>query len=206
MKNIKAIKSASVIGVVAGVMMLSGCGEQVANMKDDVTNKIDEGKGIVGGLQDAMKNGVAMKCVSSEDDWVTYTNGTNMRTEGTENGKKQIMVMTEGVTYLWEEGSTTGEKMDPKCFDAMMPENMDMEMPEDEIFEDEFTVESLEAEEEAGKISCSAATDADFSIPKNITFTDQCDIMKKELEKFKEQMPNMPGMDGLPEIPNMPQM
>lgn len=202
MKKVSIMKGFVFVGLVAGVIMLSGCGEkvnQLKDVKDDVTSKVEEGrelvddsKGLVGGLKDAMKNGVAMKCESKDDDWVTYTNGKNMRSEGMEDGKKQNMLMVDGVTYTWEEGSATGMKMDKKCLEDFQKE---MGFGQGDIveqqYEDEFTFEELEAEEAEGGIKCSPSTDADFSVPSNIKFEDQCKMLKEQMQGFKEQMKNM---------------
>jgi len=207
MRKVNVIKGLAFMGLAAGVITLSGCGEkvdQLKDMKNDVTSKIDDGKqmvdenkGMLGGLKDAMKNGVAMKCESTKDDWVTYTNGKKMRSEGTEDGKKQNMLMIDGVTYTWEEGSATGMKIDSKCFEDMQAD-MDLpDMSDEEFAEDEFTFEDLETEEEAGSVKCAPSTEADFSIPSDIKFEDQCKIMKEQMKGFEEQMKNMP------EIPSM---
>lgn len=202
MKKIKLTKSFMMVGLVVGVVVLGGCGEkvnQLKDMKDDVTSKvesgkkmIDDGKGLVGGLKDAMKNGVSMKCVSGEDEWVTYTNGKNIRSEGLEDGKTRVVLVTGGVTYTWDKATKMGVKMDKDCLSDLQGET-NIEQPGMTEQEDgwDFSVEKLEAEEASGSMKCTPATDADFSVPSDVTFKDQCKIFKAQMGEYKEQMKEM---------------
>jgi len=183
------------------VIVLAGCGEGVSQMKNDVTSTIEEGKqmvdnggGFVGGLKDAMKNGVAMKCINTDIDgeWVTYTNGKKFRSEGIEAGKTQVVLVTDGVSYMWEKGAKTGQKIDMNCIKNFQK---DMGIPDYEEADDmdfDYTPEELEAEEASGKLNCSPATDANFSVPTDVEFTDQCQVMKKQMEGLKTQLQSMP--------------
>jgi len=209
MKKVQIIKSFALVGLMAGVVMLSGCGEKVTqlkDMKDDVTSKVesgkkmvDEGKGMMGGLKDAMKNGVAMKCESKGDDWVTYTNGKEMRGEGTEDGASQAMLVTSGVTYTWNTTTKTGFKIDKKCLENFQKDmNAAQGNISEQQYEKDFSFEDLEAEEEAGGIKCSPTTEADFSVPTDVKFEDQCKMMKAQMGEYEEQMKKMQN-----EIPSM---
>ncbi len=209
MKKENVVKSFIFVGLVAGVITLSGCGEKINQLKDvknDVTSKVDSGKqmvedskGMIGGLKDAMKKGVAMKCEDTENNWVTYTNGTKMRSEGMENGKKQVVLVTDGTTYTWDEATKTGFKMDKKCLENFQK---DMgfgqeDMPKQQ-YEDDFTIEELETKEETGSIKCTPSTEADFSVPSDVKFEDQCEMLKEQMAGYKEQMKKMQN-----EIPSM---
>ncbi len=181
----------------------TGCGEkidQLKDAKDNVTSKIENGKeltkdgsGFMGGLKEAMQGGVSMKCVNIDADgeWVTYTNGKKFRSEGLLNGKTQIVLVVDGASYMWEKGAKTGQKMDMKCIKDFQK---DMGMPEyveEEKMDFDYTPEKIEAEEASGKLKCTPTTDADFSIPTDITFVDQCAVMKQNMTGLKEQMKNM---------------
>ncbi len=208
MKKTSVVKSFAFVGLVAGVITLSGCGEKISQLKDvknDVTSKVDSGKqmvedskGVLGGLKNAMKNGVAMKCEDAKDDWVTYTNGTKMRAEGMENGKKQVMLFADGVTYTWDEATKTGFKMDKKCLENFQKDmGVGQEsMPDQQ--QDSFTVEDLEKKEAAGGVKCAPSTEADFSVPSDVKFEDQCEMLKQQMTGYKEQMKKMQN-----EIPSM---
>ena len=207
----KNITKGLIFGVLAvSVIALTGCGEkidQLKDAKDNVTSKIEDGKelvdagkeltkdgnGFMGGLKEAMQGGVAMKCVNTDADgeWVTYTNGKKFRSEGIEGGKTQIVLVTDGASYIWEKGAKTGQKMDMKCIKDFQKDIGMPDFTEEDEMDFDYTPEELEAEEASGKLKCTPATDADFSVPTDVTFVDQCEVMKKEMAGFKEQMQNM---------------
>ncbi len=202
MKKINPVKSFIFMGLVAGVITLSGCGEKVTKLKEvknDVTSKVESGKqivedskGMIGNLKDAMKKGVAMKCEDASSDWVTYINGTKMRSEGMEDGKKQVVLVTDGTTYTWDANTKTGFKMDKKCLEDFQK---DMGFGQDDMpkqqYEKGFTIEELETKEESGGLKCTPSTEADFSVPSDVKFEDQCKILKEQMNKYEEQMKNM---------------
>ncbi len=188
------MKKISIVVVLLMVVLFAGCGEKTQESKDaksNLINKTEESKGFMGGIKDAMKNGVAMKCETSSDEgeWVVYTNGKNMRSEGLINGKKQNILKKDEVTYAWEDGSMTGEMMDMKCIQDFQK---DLGIPDvEEAFdysEDEISYDDLEEGEKTGKTKCTPSTGGDFSVPKNIKFIDQCKVMKEQMSGIREQM------------------
>ena len=187
------MKKISLIAILFAATLFAGCGDKVQELKDtknNISSKVEEGKSLVGGLKDAMKNGVTMKCTGDDEDgtWVTYTNGKNFRTEVTTEGKQQRIIMKDNVSYVWEKDAKTGIKMDKKCMEDFQKSlGIDIETFEDDNFG--FTSEDLEAEEAEGKAKCSPSTDADFSVPSDINFTDQCEMLKKQMGQAKAQIP-----------------
>ena len=222
----KVTKLAMATFVVVGGMVLSGCG-QVDDLKDNVQSKIDngkemvetgkkvaeDGKGLVGGLKEAMKKGVAMKCVAEDEKnkWVVFTNGKNYRWEGTdERGEKSITVSKDGKTYTWNERTREGQVIDPECFKDM---NRNMEkiegfMNQAEEMDNgfEFTPEELEKEEAEGGMNCTPVAKIDLTVPKDVKFADACKMMKGQMEQLEKmnlnqnqnggEMPNIPGFGG----------
>jgi len=182
------MKKASLIVILFAAVLFAGCGEKVQELKDakdDITSKAEKSKGFVGGLKDAMKNGVAMKCVTetegTDEEWTVYTNGINMRAEGMTEGIAQNVLKKGDVTYTWVEGEKTGQMMDLNCLKDFKKE---LAIPglEDSFEEEDFSFEELEESEESGKTKCSPSTEGDFSVPKDIDFTDQCAVIKKQME------------------------
>jgi hypothetical protein len=206
MKKIIVFKGIMLGGAIVATMGLAGCGSETAdklnNAKNNTVSKVKqgkkiakEGKGLAGNLKDAMKRGVTMKCVADSADghWVTYTNGKYSRTEGTTtDGHEMAIVINKEATYSWDKKTKKGQKMDKKCMEEFQKNFGGSAMAEnakgEEMF-DNFTPESLEAEEEDGKLKCSPSTKADFSVPSDIQFTDQCQLMTKQMDKLKQQMP-----------------
>jgi hypothetical protein len=205
MKKIQVFKGLMLGGLIIATIGLAGCGNKTVNKlndaKDDVVSKVEqgkemaeEGKSLVGGLKEAMKKGVTMKCVADSPDghWVTYTNGKYSKTEGTTtDGHEMAIVINKEATYSWDKKTKKGQKMDKKCMEefqknfggsAMVDDNKEKKL-------DNFTPENLEAEEANGKLKCSPSTKADFSVPSDVQFIDQCQLMTKQMDKLKQQMP-----------------
>jgi len=205
MKKIQVFKGLMLGGLIIATIGLAGCGNKTVNKlndaKDDVVSKVEqgkemaeEGKSLVGGLKEAMKKGVTMKCVADSPDghWVTYTNGKYSKTEGTTtDGHEMAIVINKEATYSWDKKTKKGQKMDKKCMEefqknfggsAMVDDNKEKKL-------DNFTPENLEAEEADGKLKCSPSTKADFSVPSDVQFIDQCQLMTKQMDKLKQQMP-----------------
>ncbi len=188
------MKKLSLIGVLLAVLLFAGCGEKTQELKDTkngISSKVEEGKSLVGGLKNAMKNGVAMKCetVEEESKWVVYTNGKNMRSTGMFDEKKQNILRRGGITYSWEEGSTEGQMLDMKCMQDFQKE-MGISGVEDSFGEEpgDFSFDDLEESEKTGKTKCSPSTEGDFSVPKGIKFIDQCKIIKEQMSGVKDQL------------------
>jgi hypothetical protein len=143
---------------------------------------------------------------------VTYVDGEKYATEMNVGGMKQRMVSDGEAMYSWQEGKKQGIKMTNKCMEEMnadMPEDdeEEMDMPE------EFDMET--AFDDAMDVECKEFSSADFSVPSDVEFADQCEMMRNMMKNMEDMqkgngMPGgaeMPG--GIPggmDIPNMPKM
>ncbi len=196
------------IGLIVATIALAGCGaktNQLKNAKDNINAKIENGKelvetgkkmadekqGLMGGLKDAMKRGVTMKCVADSADghWVIYTNGKNTKTEGTTVDGHEMVILVKGKTiYTWNKKTKKGEKIDKGCMDDFQKDmGIDSSaMTKGDKNFDDFTPEKMEAKEKEGKLKCVPSTKADFSIPSDVQFTDQCAMLKKQMSGLKE--------------------
>jgi len=204
------LKSTVLLVGIGAAVILTGCGGQnnkLNKVKDNVNAKIESGKemvqegknladnnkGLVSGLKDAMKRGVTMKCVADSPDghWVTYTNGKNTKTEGTTmDGHEMVIVAKDDVIYTWDKKTKKGQKMDKKCMEDFQ-KSMGMNIPEEEDNFEDFTPDKMEAQEAEGKLKCSPSTKADFSVPGDVEFTDQCALLKSQMSGLKNQMDQM---------------
>ena len=207
-------KGGTLIGLVALTFVLVGCGNKtnpLESAKENINAKIENGKelvetgkkiadekqSMVGGLKEAMKRGVTMKCVTDSADghWVIYTNGKNSRTEGTTaDGHEMVILAKDKVVYTWDKKTKKGQKVDKDCMDDFQ-KNMGMdtsEMMKDDF--EEFTPEKMEIKEKDGSLKCVPSTKADFSVPSDVEFTDQCEMLKKQMSGLKEQMEKFKNM------------
>ncbi len=209
------IKSFVFVGIIGGVLMFSGCGErlkEIKETKDNVVTSINEGKqlinqgkelveqgkelkeqkeGVVGGIRNILNGGASLKCEDNEGN-VTYTNGKNFRSIHEENGVKKVVLMKDDVMYSWNlDTKDNGSKMAKNCFSELQKElKLPEEKQEVKVFDD-FSVETIEEESESGKINCKPSTEGNFEVPTDITFIDQCEIMKEQMKVMQKQIKEM---------------
>jgi len=212
MKKKTILKSAILLAGVGVAVILAGCGGQSNKLdkaKDNINAKIesskemiqegknlaDNNKGLAGGLKDAIKKGITMKCVSDTADghWVTYIKGKNTRTDGTTADGHEMAILVKGkVIYTWDKKTKKGQKVDQGCMDEFNKSmgNAISDAEEARPYE-EFNPENMEIEEKGGKLKCAPSTNADFSVPSDVHFDDQCAMLQKTMSGLKNQMNQM---------------
>lgn len=156
----------------------------------------EEQGGIIGSIKDAMGLGKKMKCTYSEKDGsgtasTIFIDGQKFKFTSEMNGEKAYGLFDGETQYTWTTGEKKqGWKMTKACIEelgktaAQMTEgnSTNTETPQD--FQESF--------DNAQNVKCEPATDEDFSIPADITFVDQCEMMRdsmKALEQMKGQLP-----------------
>ena len=73
--------------------------------------------------------------------------------------------------------------------------SMGMNIPsEEESNFENFTPDKMEVQEAGGKLKCSPSTKADFSVPGDVEFTDQCALLKSQMSGLKNQMDQIKNM------------
>ncbi len=162
------------------------------NMAKDASEAASN-SGTITSIKDAMGLGTAMKCTYTMD-----AKGKSVQSEVLlENGKFRATTMLDGeVTgyalsdgsdqYTWSTKSNQGMKITQACleqFKSMAPAKSDA-APAMESPEDKFNA--------AQNIQCTPTSNIDFSLPKDITFTDQCAMMKGSMEMMKQMQDKMP--------------
>ncbi len=203
-KQTKLIKTIGVGIIILGVTIFAGCGKedsQLNKAKDNMTAKIEkgkkmakEGKGFMGGLKEAMKSGVVMKCVTNNEggDWVTYIKDKDFKSEGkTPEGEEMITISKNEVIYTWEKNKKKGYKIDTKCMEDFQKDLGISNITNDFKIKKEFKFENLEKDEKDGKLKCTPSANVNFSVPKGIEFIDQCEMMKKQMSGMKKQIKQM---------------
>lgn len=121
------------------------------------------------------------------------------RMETSAAGGAYIMVSDGKTTYSWMEGSKQGMKMDKACLEGMGKDRL-TDVPNADTAPKFDTPEKTLAD--TPDIRCTEAEVVDFSVPSDITFTDQCAMLKK-LQDLPRGVPQgLPA--GIPNIPGMP--
>jgi hypothetical protein len=155
-----------------------------------------EEKGMVSSIKDAMGLGTAMKCTYTTDtdgqnfQSEIFVEGEKFRATTTVDGTKNIVLSDGTDQYMWSDGKNQGFKMNKACLDdlkKMLPTTSDSKSPSMPKIED-----AQAALDMAKNVQCNPIESVDLTIPKDITFTDQCAMMKdsmKALEQMKDKMP-----------------
>ena len=202
------MKKIKLAALLLGVLVLAGCGNKAVNNSTGsaVENKNNVGAekgGVVSSIKDAMGLGKSMKCAyrfkgeAGDITSTAYINGKKYKAESNVMGKKQIVIFDETAMYSWAEGEKTGMKMTKVCM-AEMEKNIPKAEGGKEPMADSITDE--EFFENSTDVSCEPYSGADFSVPSDIVFTDQCEMLKNMLK-------NIPAGANIPKgvnIPNLP--
>jgi len=198
------MKTIKIAALAAGVLLLAGCGNKAAQKATDTgadntgATKTEE-KGTLSdaitSIKDAMASGKAMKCsytIKNKEggDIVSTMYVDGKKYAGTTNvaGIVQHMVFDETAMYSWSEGQKTGMKMATACSEelaAKAPKSQNDNAPTPQSTDPAKTFDN------ALDVKCEPSTGGDFTVPSDIKFTDQCEMMKN-LQK------NIPNMTDLP--------
>lgn len=204
-------KTPLLLSIILMVFILSGCSgknkETVGNnnldtngvvqqVEENVANKnaeMEEGN-ILNKLKNSLSSGKKMKCVykieseGNATEIISYMQGEKYRSEIAMGAIKTKSIFDGDTMYSWVEGQKQGMKMTMDCMESLGNESNTPEDKNGEILPkegDEF-VESLK---DAKNLSCEDAGDIDFSVPSDVEFTDQCEMLKSQqelLETFKQ--------------------
>lgn len=199
------------IAVVGLAFVLSGCGAKKAPQDGGAQNQTKEESkeqgSVIGSIKDAMGLGKKMKCeysVGTGKEAVkstAYVEGKKYKAISTINGTTTNSIFDGNTMYYWQEGQKTGMKMAMSCM-----EELNKSLPEDQQNPEDFKSPE-EQFEDAIDTSCVPATESiNFSAPSDVTFQDQCEMMKNLINSFKTDIPagaqgSMPDLSNLPGMP-----
>lgn len=201
--------------IVVGLFMvvLSGCTKNKQDAVDmdnlpgeEPSQKEESGSGsVISSFKDAVGSGKKMKCtytVRQEGDEFqseAFVEGEKYKSTSTFNGKGVYTIFDGKATYTWSNDSKQGMKMDAACIEELQSQTPDQEeITEGEIHRGE------DAFGGAVDVKCEKVSSIDFSIPTNIEFTDQCELMKNQQKQMEELQKNLPQGFELPEGVDIP--
>ena len=203
------MKKVQIAVLTVGVLFFMGCGNKPAEVdskkeagaKNENVEKAGEkkpetkkesatgsGVEVFKTITEAMASGKPVKCtykMKNEEDGgefvsTTYFNGKKFKSEMTLVGQMQYMIFDGETTYSWTAGQKQGMKMTDKCVDELnknIPESPESEG--DTAGDKNETFDPEENFDGALDVKCEGVSSIDFSLPKDVTFVDQCEMMKK---------------------------
>jgi major membrane immunogen (membrane-anchored lipoprotein) len=210
------MKKLKLAAMVAGVLLLAGCGCSTQQAQNNQTvpenNQNAESQaptnnqgGVINSIKDAMGLGKPMKCTyaiknpSGDLTTTSYVDGKKYMTTTTVAGNVMHTLFDETTMYTWTEGQKQGTKMDIACAQDLaknVPQGTSTPAP-DPTGEKTF--------DSATNVSCESASGVDFSVPTDITFADQCAALQNILKNIPsdanipKNMPNIPA--NVPQLP-----
>lgn len=163
----------------------------------------EEDASIIGSIQDAMTLGEKLKCTYSAQagsgtSSTIFIDGQKFKSVTDVNGEKMYGLFDGETQYTWTTGTQKqGFKMTKACMEELAKtapqttanNNGGNTTPQD-------LQKSFDA---AQNVSCEAATGEDFSVPTDIVFADQCEMIRnsmKALEDIKGQLPDGVSIPG----------
>jgi len=192
----------SLFAVVTAVLVFSGCANQKAAetpaQKETPAEVKKETGNVISSIKDAMGLGKKMKCTysvgtgDSKFESTAFIDGKKYKSSSMIAGKLAYAYFDGEVMYSWMEDTKTGTKMTMACINDLktsLPENQPANIPS--------VAKSPEEQfDNAVNANCVPAETADFSVPTDVTFTDQCEMMKKTLDSMKNI--KLPGNVKMP--------
>lgn len=142
-------------------------------------------------LKSAVVSGKKMKCSYKMTDekgttteMITFMQGEKYRSEFLMEGMQSYSVFDGEAMYSWVKGVSGGSKMTMDCLKSLDTSELEaanggLAEDSDEKEEKEF-IDSLEA---AQNLKCEDVANIDFSIPGDVSFTDQCVLIKSQQER-----------------------
>lgn len=187
------MKKWKIIAIAAGIVFLAGCGNQSAN-NDKKQNpekpnnqEMKQEKKMGNAFSEAMASGKLTKCnyavknqEGKETAFAVYLQGKKYASEMPFGEDKYYKSVFDGENmYSWIKGEMQGFVMNASCVNEMKAEK------EKNGSENNYQIPSLDVEErfkDAVNVKCEEAGDFDFSIPQDIKFVDQCEMLKSMMK------------------------
>jgi hypothetical protein len=163
---------------------------------------------IINSIKDAIGLGTQMKCTytskngDSSFESTVYVKGSQYKSVMAIGGKNMNAIFDGTTIYSWIDGQTTGTKFTMACMT-----DLKSSLPQEQKDSVNAPVKDpADSFNNAVDTKCVPSSEADFTVPTNVTFTDQCDMMKKSIEMMKNvKLPaNMPKLPA--NVPGAPQL
>lgn len=162
-------------------------GTQAASVKQDIP--------LIGSIKDAMGLGKKMACSYPSTDGTNasstvFIDGQKIKFMTAVNGETMYGLFDNDTQYTWTSGEKKqGMKMSKTCLEEI--KNL---VPQQAQSDNSPQTQNYQSFENMQNVNCVEANNTeDFSLPTDITFTDQCEMMRKAMQgmnQFKGKLPD----------------
>jgi hypothetical protein len=195
--------------MIFSVVILSGCFKKDAKEQEERdlsqgATSVQEMKSEMERAMEMIRSGKKVKCeyvVQSEGQetkMTTFVEGKKYRTQMALGGLEVNSVFDGDTIYSWNKGESAGTKMNLECQREFGGEVV-MEESQDAVVVSENVETVFEG---AFNVSCKKVSEIDFSVPNDVNFVDQCEMLKKQQEMIEEMYQNQEGLPSIPDIPS----
>lgn len=165
---------------------------------------MEKGMGAVASIKDAMGLGKSMQCSYSvsEDQSIqssVVVDGQKFKSTTVMKDMTVYGLFDGEMQYTWMSNSKQGMKMSKSCLEQMTNTVKDMTKPETSAPAARDMRDELDM---AKNVSCQPAAGVDWSLPKDITFVDQCAMMQDSMKMLQEMKDKLPAGMEMPVMPN----
>lgn len=188
-----------------GILILAGCGNGSGestkvsnqdNMTVETRKENTENDGMIKSIKEAMGLGRAMKCTYKMEEEggmeaIAFVDGEKYKMEVLVADKKQQMVFDGETMFSWGEGDRQGMKMTKDCL-AQTEKNLAQNKEGNNLSEEEPAEVNNKPFENAVDVQCAETSGIDFSVPAEVTFLDQCEMMNTLFKNGPGSVP--PGL------------
>jgi len=177
------------------VVILSGCfkkqtkTENSQQLLETSEKQENQAKSMAESIKDAITKGKKMECktkIGSDGDMVESkfsVQGEKYRSEVETEAGKFISVSDGKIVHTWNSETKEGTKVDLNCV-------KDLEISAPEGSENDYEYSTYKSSEDivdnATEIDCKPVSLIDFSIPADVSFIDQCEMLKNAQEAMKK--------------------
>ncbi|MDD5084104.1 MAG: hypothetical protein PHT88_04245 [Candidatus Moranbacteria bacterium] len=165
---------------------------------------IEEKTGVISSIKDAIGLGKKLACTytstgNSAISSTVFIDGQKTKTIAAVNGETMYGIFDGKTQYTWTTGANKqGFKMDKSCMEELKTLAPQAAAPTPAPIQD---YDSFDA---AQNVSCTAAEEEDFSIPSDITFVDQCEMIKSSMETLDQMKQKLPDGVKIPGVSTPP--
>lgn len=209
-------KTLTIFSLVLAIVFLAGCGKKTEQTKNENQNQTtaqnketEQGGSVVNSIKDAMGLGKKMQCTYTMQingqplQTESFIDGSNHKIITTINEEKNYSVLDGDMIYTWSEADKKGTKISMKCIEDLKTQTE--ENPQTSPSSTENFKTNADDFKDAMNVSCVSVSSIDLSVPNDIEFTDNCEMMKKSLEMMKQyqnqgaNVPMTPPAGAFPE-------
>jgi hypothetical protein len=189
-------KTLTIFSLLLAVVFLAGCEKKTEQNAATQNEKASQKSGVITSIKDAMNLGKKMKCTYSMQisgkDFQTeaYVDGKNHKTITIIDGAKNYSVFDGDMVYTWSDKDKMGTKMSMKCMDDLKAQTETN--PQTSPSAAENIKANADDFKDAANVSCEPVSSIDLTVPNDVKFTDNCEMLKQSLEmmnKYKNQVP-----------------